>query len=477
MVPFVPSRRLRLSAYTLATAGLLFALAGCELSGNLDDDTDAGDVQDILYSRHIQPIFDGNCTSCHSGVNAAGGLDLSTWETVFAGSDFGEAFIPFDASHSLAVALATRLAGGAHPGELVADTLTAGEIDLLSRWIEEGGADDQGRIPFDDADELLYVCNQDEASVSVIDTETNAVIRRVDLVELGFSTSAKPHHAAVAPDGSHWYVSLIGENLVLKFTRANELVGQAQFETPGMLVASPDGSTVFVGRSLSAPSPPASIGIIDTATMQIEEIAVLFPRPHALAFDLNRGVLYTASLGQNVIMVVDPETADVQFTAIAGALNAFVQHALTPDGGLLFSSGQLTDRVLAFDTSDLSALQLVQEIDVGSAPWHPVISRAGDVLYVGNRDDNNVSVISVEGLQVVDAITGRGLAEPHGSAVSADDRWVYISNRNTKGAYTPRYDLGDNERAGTVVVIDRMTDEIVKVIEVGTLAAGLGIRP
>jgi YVTN family beta-propeller protein len=466
-----------LASLVFAAVGLALVLGGCELSSNLDDELEPGEIVDIVYSEHIQPVFDQKCVSCHAGSSAASGLDLSDWPAVFAGSDFGEAIIPFDPSHSLAVELATRLAGGAHPAEFDADTLSAGEIELLSRWIEEGAADDQGNVPFEDATQLLYVCNQDEASVSVIDTETNVVIRRIDLIELGFSALAKPHHAAVAPDGSHWYVSLIGEDAVLKFTRSNELVGQAEFETPGMLLSSPDGSSVFVGRSLSAPSPPASVGTIDVETMEVEEIAVLFPRPHALAVDATGTVLYTASLGQNVIMVVDPQTTDVQFTAVAGPLNAFVQHVLTPDGGLLFSSGQLTNRILAFDTSDLSALQLVKEIEVGAAPWHPALSRDGDALFVGNKDDNTVSVISVPALEVIDSVTGPGLAEPHGSAVSADDRWVYISSRNTREEYTPRYDLGDNRRVGTVAVIDRATNEIVKVIEVGMTATGLGIRP
>ncbi|MGH7446871.1 MAG: YncE family protein, partial [Longimicrobiales bacterium] len=57
------------------------------------------------------------------------------------------------------------------------------------------------------AGELLYVCNQDDATVSIIDMATNRVIRTVDLQRLGFSATAKPHHVAVEPDGSYWYVT------------------------------------------------------------------------------------------------------------------------------------------------------------------------------------------------------------------------------------------------------------------------------
>ena len=40
--------------------------------------------------------------------------------------------------------------------------------------------------------------------------------------------------------------------------------------------------------------------------------------------------------------------------------------------------------------------------------------------------------------------------------------------------YTPRFDLGDNARAGTVVVIDTESQEIVKVIEIEGYGSGLG---
>jgi len=46
--------------------------------------------------------------------------------------------------------------------------------------------------------------------------------------------------------------------------------------------------------------------------------------------------------------------------------------------------------------------------------------------------------------------------------------------RRAGHVYTPRYDLGDNARAGTVVVIDTRSQEIVKVIEIEGYGSGLG---
>ena len=118
--------------------------------------------------------------------------------------------------------------------------------------------------------------------VSVIDVEAGVVARTVDLQKLGFSAEAKPHHVAVEEDGSFWYVSLIGDDKLLKFDRANNLVAQATFERPGLMVLDPKSDKLYVGRSMKAVNPPQRIGIITRSTMEIEEVDVFIPRPHAV---------------------------------------------------------------------------------------------------------------------------------------------------------------------------------------------------
>ena len=53
-----------------------------------------------------------------------------------------------------------------------------------------------------------------------------------------------------------------------------------------------------------------------------------------------------------------------------------------------------------------------------------------------------------------------------------------VLNRSRKPTYCRdghrRYDLGDNARAGTVVVVDTESQEIVKVIEIDGYGSGLG---
>lgn len=474
-----------------ALLGLVLA-AGCDTAGH--DHIDYGRIDVIDYGEHVQPLFDSKCTSCHAGATAAAGLRLDAWDALVAGSRYGEALIAFDAGRSLLVEMATKLEGGPHPQEVGGEPLTQAEVDFLARWIDEGAKNDAGAVPYADADQLLYVCSQDAALVSVVDMEANVVIRSVDLQEHGFSANARPHHVAVEPDGSFWYVSLIGDSRVAKFDRDNRLVATATTPTPGLLALHPTRDLLVAGRSMTAVNPPASLVFLRRSDLQAEEVPVVFPRPHALALSPDGAYVYTASVSQNEVMTVDAERHDVAFTTLGGGpAMSFVQFAVSPDGRALYLSAEMTGLLHVFDLADPSAPALRGSIPVGRRPWHPVFTPDGRHLYVGAKGDDAVAVVDVFAQAVVATIRGDGLAEPHGAVMRPDGRYVYVSNNNLRGTYTPRHDLGDNQgtghedpdhhktgspaagqAVGTVVVIDTATRSVVKVLEVEANATGMG---
>jgi len=116
-------------------------------------------------------------------------------------------------------------------------------------------------------------------------------------------------------------------------------------------------------------------------------------------------------------------------------------------------------------------VRLLQSVPVNAQPWHPVYSRDGRRLYVGNYAANTVTIIDAGTMQVTRVIQGEGLAEPYVAYVSPDDRFLYVSNRNLKGTYVSRAHPG--QPVGTVVVIDPAAGTIVKVIEVPASPTGM----
>lgn len=437
----------------------------------------------VTYAE-VQQVLDAKCTRCHTGSEAAEGLRLDSWEAVTSGSDHGEAVIAFNADNSLLFELVTKLVGGPHPAELESETLTEDEVALLREWIDGGAPGDSGQVPFADADQLLYVADQGEAKVSVIDMETNMVVRIVDLQALGFPAHALPHHIAVEPDGSYWYVSLIAGNAVLKFDRDNQLVGQIDIEWPGLLALDPDSDRLYVARSMASVNPPHRIGVVRRTDMTVEEMDVFIPRPHALAVDPGGRGVFTASLSVNDVAVLDPVEETLELTSIGGDRpHTVINFAVSPDGRWMVGTTEITSKLFVFDLEHLPDLTPVDSIAVNRSPWHPVFTPDGRWVYVGNNWDNTVTVIDMESREVAKVIEGNGIAQPHGSAVSPDGQYAYIASRNLKmpeghtkssHVYKPRYDLGDNAHIGTVVVIDTSTQSIVKIIEVEDYGSGLG---
>ena len=320
---------------------------------------------------------------------------------------------------------------------------------------------------------FAYVANQESATVSVIDVDWRAAVATVDLRELGFSASAKPHDVAVEPDGSHWYLSLIGENRVLKFDRENRLVGRAEIEVPGLLALSPDGSTLWAGRSLSAVTPPSSVARIDTRTMEVEEeIEVLFDRPHALAVSPDGARVYSASLAENRLAVIHAGSGEVELVDVPGeSVHTLVEFAVSPDGEWLVAGGEKTGTFLAWSLARPAAPELVASVELGGAPWHPVFAEDGSAVYVPLNRGDAVAVVDPATWREVDRIEHPALARPHGSAVT-ETGMVLVTSRNTEGTWTA---AGEDPRAGAVVALDPRTGGVVDVMVVERHAAGIGV--
>ncbi len=351
----------------------------------------------------------------------------------------------------------------------------------------------------------LYVTNQGAASVSVIDVDARSEVARVDLQALGFGPTAKPHDVAVEPDGSYWYVTLIGENRVLKFDRENRLVGQVEMEVPGLVIVHPTEDLLFVGRSMSAVNPPSSVAMIRRSDMTLlDEIEVVFPRPHALQARPQGDRVYTASLAENRFAAIDPESGDVELfeapppagadaahvmagdSAHAGAdssmqgmhgparrdVHTLVEFAISPDGGTMVTGGEISGEILVYDITAPDSPRLLRTLAVGGAPWHPAFAPDGRTLWVPLHQANQVAVIDTATWEVADRIMGRGLAQPHAVSLTPDGATAFVSNNNTGGEYTP---TGDDPHAGTVVAIDARTHAIVSVIEVGANATGMDL--
>ncbi len=332
--------------------------------------------------------------------------------------------------------------------------------------------------------DLVYVAVQGDAEVAVVDAAGLEEVDRVDLQALGFSSNAKPHHIAVEPDGSFWYVSLIGENRVLKFNRRNQLVDRFEFEVPGMLAVHPTENLLLIGRSMSAVNPPQRIGVVDREGFGLEEVDVFFPRPHAIALSADGRRVYTASLAVNQVGAVELESFGMELTDVPGPVHTLVQFAVSPNGRTMVATGQLTGRLLVFDLADPDHPRLRSEVEVGGQPWHPVYDAAGEVVYFGIKVSNSIVAVDVESGAILWRAQGPSIDGPHGSALSPDGRYLFVSSNGPGGMDMSGGDMTgggemdhsahDGATTGTLTILDTRDGSIVKVLEMGTNATGVG---
>lgn len=323
----------------------------------------------------------------------------------------------------------------------------------------------------------LYVPNQDDATVSVIDPATRRVLRTVDLRRYGMGDNAKPHHVQVEPDGSAWYVTLIGAGKVLKLDRRDRVLGSAAMEVPGLIALHPSRDLMFVARSMSAVNPPPRLAVIRRSDMALlDEVDLLFPRPHGVAVHPAGEVVYVASLGTNQLASVGVDQGEVRLVNVPGMPHGLVQLAVSPSGGLLAATAELTDSLLIFDLATPAAPKLLRGLPMPDGPFEPAFTPDGTTIFVTALNANRVAAVDTRDWSVSVLPEHPGYGQPHGIALSSDGSLLFVGNRHQAGGVHDHAG-GRPSAPGTVVAICVGSRSVDTVLSVGHYAAGLGLRP
>jgi DNA-binding beta-propeller fold protein YncE len=321
----------------------------------------------------------------------------------------------------------------------------------------------------------LYVPNQDDATVSIIDLKSRKLVETLDLRRYGFADNARPHHVQVERDGSAWYVTLIGAGKVVKFDRSNKLVASATLEVPGLMTLHPSQDLMFVGRSMSAVNPPPRMAVIRRSDMKLlDEVDLLFPRPHGIVISPDGKRVYVASLGTNQLASVGVEDQDVQLVEVPGPAHGFVQAAVSPDGRWLAVTAELTDELMIFDLSSNPRMpRLWKTIPLPDGPFEPMFTGGGRWIYVTCLGGNRVALVDTQGWTLARVIEHEAFAQPHGIALSPDGQYVFVGNRHQLGG-AHQHQGGNPTGKGTVVALCAATQTPANTIRVGNYAAGVG---
>lgn len=128
-----------MSTRKLAVSGIVVAMLG--ISG-----CDRGqEVETVSYASDIQPIFDRECSSCHTGDGAgllASGFNTGSYEEVMKGTRYGTMIEPGD---PLSSSLYRLISGReVHPSIRMPQgdsMLPESDIERIEAWIRQGAQD------------------------------------------------------------------------------------------------------------------------------------------------------------------------------------------------------------------------------------------------------------------------------------------------------------------------------------------------
>lgn len=442
------------------------------------------------FPKDVEKIMATKCASvgCHndkSFVNASN-LNLSSWSKMLQGGVSGSVVIPYFVEQSPLFQFVNtyqELGLMASPSmPLNAAVLSKEEVLVVKNWIEKGCRNNEGQLPFQENyanRKKAYICNQGCDLVSVIDVETNLVIR---YVKVGHEPNAieLPHGIKTSSDGKYWYVCFNAGTYFQKFdAQTDSLVGETNIG-PGnwnVIGITPNNLIGYVSDLTSN----GKIVEVDLNTMKLKSSiggSNLLASPHGIALTQTGDTIYVSAQYGNMIYRVIPKLFQVDKISIQkGKAPVTTPQLLDPheilmsaDYSKYFITCEASNEVVVMDAKTDTILKT---ISVGIYPKAIAISKSKNLLFVTCQEDNSilyptlivkgtVYVIDINTLNVVKIIDEK-FYQPHGIAVDDRTNELFVVSRNSNpNGPAPHHASGCDGRNGFFHVIDMNTWKVIK---------------
>lgn len=301
----------------------------------------------------------------------------------------------------------------------------------------------------------LYVSNNLDNSVSVIDLATEQVNGTIDVYK-------SPTRAATTPDGSRVFVidhGLPASSLSVINANSNTVIktGEEPKNEYVDVLASPDGTSVYLSTNSWS-----GIAVLDAATGNLKR-SIALPTdnkiPNHMALSPKGRFMYLTYDDRTLVydVIDDKARGKIDYVGDGAAV-------CSPDGYVYVASKSL-GIIVPIDPA--TRQPLYDRAIYVPGPGDMAVSPDGKRLYVFNTADNSLIVANTATGDIVDVVD---LASPNFPAsLKSDKNSVAVSPNGTR-VYV------SNPAYGTVWVIDAASDYIVKSIKVGNGPEGMAIR-
>ena len=308
--------------------------------------------------------------------------------------------------------------------------------------------------------ERLYVSNEDDGTVTVLDTDRGAAIATI-------AVGKRPRGLALSPDGAHLYVPVSGlpkcpppitdeecarlprdrdaDGIAIVDTRALSRIGLLHgVSDPERVAVSRDGRRLYVSEEDAA-----RLAVLDAVHDRVLATVPVGREPEGVRVSPNGRWVLVTSEEDNRVTVVDTKsnavvgkaavgqrprdiavTADSRLAYVSGESDASVWRMSLPSGthagellklrpqarpmgvALDAARGRLyvsTGRGASVAVISLAGPSLVGEVATGGRPWGISLGEGGRRLYSADGPSGEVAIVETEGLSVVTKIkVGKG---------------------------------------------------------------------
>lgn len=434
------------------------------------------------YPGKVAVIIESNCLggSCHSSsTKENGGLDLTSWDAMMRGDSVTNDVLPFNARLSY---LFQHINTNSDRGEkalprmpLARDPLSDEDQKTIYDWINEGARSSDGRIAYTSTSKKYFIPNQGDDVLSVIDGETNRLIRAEQ-----FATASEPAAVTVDPTKEFVYLGFQDNAGTVKQIRISDYVVTSEFASglvPKELTITPDGKKGYISSYPSAYK--NRIGVFDPLTMKMTKTieTPLIRSSVAMVCSKDGKYLYVSGYESDNILIIDTKTDTVVANLLMDAsvpvapTDAYlpkyqpVALALSNDEKYLFAAAINLQRVYVFDL-ETNVVKTLIPVEV--FPRGMQAAPGTNELWVVNAGSNDISIIDMVSLEVTTIIETVG-SEPSSIEFSPDGSLAYIACLSKTGS---SHHQGGNPKSA-VFVLDRATRKIIKEIEMPTFSAGI----
>jgi YVTN family beta-propeller protein len=245
----------------------------------------------------------------------------------------------------------------------------------------------------------FYITNEAESTLDIADAKTLKVTKHIPLTH-------HPNNVAVSKDGKRVYVAIVGGPGAVDVIDTTSLTRAKSIRTEGGIhntYVTPDGKFVVAGSIIGK-----KINVIDQKTEEIVWTLPMEEGVRPMAFETNPDGstkrIFVELSNFNGFVTVDfaarkmvdkipmPEVAASEKTTAGLQGSPCHGLAVTPDGKTLAVLSKMNSRVYFVSLPDL---KIVGETKVGHHPDWITLTPDGKRAYVANAGSNSVSVVDI----------------------------------------------------------------------------------